>query len=618
MACVSSGVALTADALASDFSPRSTLTLGALDALRHRLDDALAGGNTVTEAMFAQWRSAFGRSTGRPSLAGGARSPGMGARGDMESLAGGAGSDTERALFCLHTFFAFLLKTVAWRVLSRDGLDGFASFDPAGVRARLAKLESGGAFEEHGIAGLLDGDVFSWYLDVWEETVAVAFRDVASRISRYEPTPHDGASGLTRDLFKRLYRLLLPRGIRHDLGEYYTPDWLARRALSLLDPRLFGDEGAAGLRDRLRATRILDPSCGSGTFLLEIIARWETLAERIALPPGELLHVILANLVGLDLNPLAVLTARVNVLVSIARLLRHRRGTIAIPVFRADTVRLPVAADDPSSSLPAAAGKFDLVAGNPPWITWDSLPAEYRSDLRPVWERYGLFPHCGMDTILGKGKKDISMLMTYVVADRLLKDGGRLAFVMTQSVFKTSGAGQGFRRFAIPGPSGTGTPLGVTHVDDMTDLNPFPGASNRTAIVLLEKGISTRYPVRYVLWRRKRAPAGADAQGAFTRDSALDEVMNATERHDTLAEPVDPEDSTSAWLTGRRETVAAVRRYLGPSDYDAHLGANTGGANAVYWLDALGRRDDGLVVVRNIRDGAKIPVETVTRPVEEP
>jgi hypothetical protein len=58
--------------------------------------------------------------------------------------------------------------------------------------------------------------------------------------------------------------------------------------------------------------------------------------------------------------------------------------------------------------------------------------------------KYQLFPHRGFDAILGKSKDDISILMTYVMADKLLKDGGKLGFVITQSVFKTAGAGKAF------------------------------------------------------------------------------------------------------------------------------------------------------------------------------
>jgi hypothetical protein len=55
---------------------------------------------------------------------------------------------------------------------------------------------------------------------------------------------------------------------------------------------------------------------------------------------------------------------------------------------------------------------------------------------------------------------------------------------------------------------------------------------------------------------------------------------------------------------------------LGKSDYEAHEGVNTGGANAVYWVDIAYKRPDGLVVVRNITEGAKVKVDEVTEPIE--
>jgi hypothetical protein len=62
--------------------------------------------------------------------------------------------------------------------------------------------------------------------------------------------------------------------------------------------------------------------------------------------------------------------------------------------------------------------------------------------------------------------------------------------------------------------------------------------------------------------------------------------------------------------------LKAVRKVLGKSDYEAHEGVNTGGANAVYWVDIVYKRPDGLVMVRNITEGAKVKVQEVTEPIE--
>lgn len=251
--------------------------------------------------------------------------------------------------------------------------------------------------------------------------------------------------------------------------------------------------------------------------------------------------------------------------------------------------------------MPLFIGQFDLVAGNPPWVIWDNLPDDYRNETKPIWVHHGLFPHGGMDTILGKSKKDISMLMTYEVADALLKNGGRLGFVITQSVFKTSGSGQGFRRFRL----GSGTPLSVLHVDDMVDFQPFEEASNRTAVVIIEKGKQERHQVPYTVWQKtvKGRRIGYDL--------SLTEASEMTRRLHYVAEPVDEKDSTSSWLTARPKAIRIIRKILGNSDYHAHLGANTGGANAVYWAEKIQERKDGTVLVKNIIEGAKRTVDEI-------
>jgi len=55
---------------------------------------------------------------------------------------------------------------------------------------------------------------------------------------------------------------------------------------------------------------------------------------------------------------------------------------------------------------------------------------------------------------------------------------------------------------------------------------------------------------------------------------------------------------------------------LGKSDYTAHAGVYTGGANAVYWVEIVAQRPDGLVVIRNITKGVKRKVPEVTEAIE--
>jgi SAM-dependent methyltransferase len=570
----------------------------------------------------------------------------------------------------------------------------------------LRELEEGGIFRAFGLTNLLEGDFFAWYLFAWDKPIEDAIRELLKRLDEYDPATLSIHPEESRDLFKKLYHYLLPREIRHNLGEYYTPDWLAQWVLNQVDSEFFTADphkNERRLREKLLNTRWLDPACGSGTFLVLIIARMKELGQALFINETELLNAILRNVVGFDLNPLAVLTARVNYLLAIADLLEHRKGEVTIPVYLADSVRMPTMGENlmtagayefPTSVgtflvpavlctkerfdrfcnildesvraqispdafvsriekelklappewqqgdadlarevyerilnlhrqgmnglwarllknnfAPLTVGQFDYIVGNPPWVNWEHLPDGYRQSIAPLWvSKYQLFPHRGFDAILGKSKDDISILMTYVMADKLLKDGGKLGFVITQSVFKTAGGGQGFRQFRIPQPNGKFVPLRVLHVDDMVSLQPFEGASNRTAAMVLEKGRQTTYPVPYTVWRKVKG-------ARFTYDSTLGEVTNATVRLNFVAEPVNPSDPTSPWLTARPKALKAIRKVLGKSDYKARKGV-TSCANSVYWLEKVLQRPDGLVVVRNITEGAKVKVDEVTEPIE--
>ncbi len=710
LAGLSSGIALTAENLAKDFSveqPRTQAAIGAL--YRAVSENVLSEPQGMVAKLFEQWRLFFSEAIDYREAFGGRKLEPLRKWVAKARIAVDTPEEAERFFFALHTYFALLVKLIAWLALSRHlgpkvGVPLFstlAELSPQELREKLGEMEQGGIFRAYGIENLLEGDFFAWYLYGWSDRMDEAIRDLIRRLSEYDPTTLAIDPDETRDLLKKLYHYLLPREIRHNLGEYYTPDWLAQRLLNQVDQEFFRDHPAAVERQRRRIfnLRWLDPACGSGTFLVLLIKRYRELGDRLMLPEDELLEAILKNIVGFDINPLAVITARVNYLLALGDLLEHRTGPITVPVYLADSVLLPElgedletsglyrvrtsvgvfgvpqavftegrfdrfctlleeavrseispddfvervteklgfsvrekkGAADPLRSLyeqllelhrkgldglwarllknnfaPLTVGQFDYVVGNPPWINWEHLPDGYRNATKSLWVRYGLFPHRGMDVILGKGKKDIAMLMAYVTMDRFLKPGGRLGFVITQSLFKTSGAGQGFRRFRL---GENGDPIRVVHVDDMVALNPFEGASNRTAVMVLEKGKLNRYPVPYTVWRKK-------GRARFTYDSSLEEVKAATRTLNFFAEPVDPEDPSSPWLTASKAALRAVRKVLGKSAYTAHAGVYTGGANAVYWVKIVRKREDGLVVVRNIAKGAKRQVPEVTEAIE--
>jgi len=255
-----------------------------------------------------------------------------------------------------------------------------------------------------------------------------------------------------------------------------------------------------------------------------------------------------------------------------------------------------------NSFAPLFIGPVDYVAGNPPWVVWDNLPADYRQDTKPLWEQYGLFSLSASAAVHGGGKKDISMLMLYVSADRYLKHLGKLGFVITQTVFQTKGAGDGFRRFHL----GSGEYLCVLHVDDMVRFQPFEGAANWTSTIIIEKGRPTVYPLPYLKWK-------------LVGDLPDEHTKNWSERfeqEELKAQPIDPNRITSPWILLPKDSRTSLAKMTGCSEYHAHLGANSGGANGVFWLNIIGNVGNRLLV-KNVAEKSKKKMETVERSLEK-
>jgi hypothetical protein len=630
---LTSGRALIPRNLIDDFGSGNLVAQQCARALYHSLE-----GNPpqLVGKIFEQWQTFFGEVTGYEEGSAQLRD-----KKELQSFARGMGLDPRKIdppklFFSVHTYFAILIKFIAWLALSRFvskfGTDfaGLQHLPGEELQRRLREMERGGIFRTLGIRNFLEGDFFGWYLITWGQQIEDSVRVLLRRLSDYDPGTLEVSPEQARDLLKKLYHYLMPRELRHDLGEYYTPDWLAQRLLNQLDGGKFrGDP----------KKRLIDPACGSGTFLVLAIHAMKERCRQLGYNEATTLHLIRQSIVGIDLNPLAVIAARTNYVLALGDLLEHRTKEIDLPVYLADSIVMPARGQDlfgsRSYSIRTAVGTFevpgcidsreeietlanlldecvesdtsvgafleraraalrgtvsdaewqqqedtfaalygrlaalhgeglngiwarivknafmplylegfDYVAGNPPWVNWENLPEDYRRESMPLWVKHGLFPHKGMEAILGKGKKDISTLMLYQAMQSFLNRGGKLGFVITQSVFKTAGAGQGFRRFRLA----DGTPIAPAFVDDMSEVQVFEGATNRTAVVILRKSREARYPVPYMYWQKT-------AKGkSIGFDSSLEDVLAMTRRMQMQAEPVDSEDVTSPWLTARPKT----------------------------------------------------------------
>jgi methylase of polypeptide subunit release factors len=331
---------LAVDELLRDFRPGTDITSKLIRILYGKV---VKPRSPKTEALFADWKRLFSQVC--------AYSPEKleGIEVDY-NLTGSI--DYSALLFAVHTYYALLMKLLAAEVAYLFGAGRWlksyiAELEDANMkgldtfRRTLEDLESGGVFRRLlNITNFIEGDYFSWYLEELDTETANAIADLAKRLADYEPATPVLEPEYTRDLLKRLYQNLLPKKIRHDLGEYYTPDWLADLLLDETELTIGNFNRMASEKKDMTVPlclRILDPACGSGTFLVLFIKRLREYAEEHYLK-DILSNYLLKNIVGFDLNPLAVLTARTNFLLAIADLLTYAKGPIEIPIYLADSI----------------------------------------------------------------------------------------------------------------------------------------------------------------------------------------------------------------------------------------------------------------------------------------
>lgn len=214
------------------------------------------------------------------------------------------------------------------------------------------------------VESLFEDDIFIWWTDGYGEQTASQhqdqfnrFRDVAkegSDVTRISPAIRErfsravarvafavlkfDFSRIEGDPLGNLYQRYFDPETRKALGEFYTPQ-------PVVDYIMDGVEYNQGVSSE----RIIDPACGSGTFLVEAVNRYLEDVRRYDDNPdwgAELTELCSRpRIVGLDIHPFAVLMAQIRFMVAILPEYKQAKQqdesfTIRrLPIFRTDALR---------------------------------------------------------------------------------------------------------------------------------------------------------------------------------------------------------------------------------------------------------------------------------------
>lgn len=332
---------------------------------------------------------------------------------------------------------------------------------------RLRKVEPGGEVEEEDsnetaqrVRQLFDRFIDDFIADdegVFDEAEGIDLSNtsitaIVDKLSTY--------SILTTnvDLKGRAFETFVRTSTRGHLGIYLTPSDVVKSVISMLEPT--------------ESSKIIDPSCGTGSFLLEAMRQgdeWIQTEYSDNLPDAEIdrkeWEFKQDNIWGIDINPRLARTTKLNMLL-------HDDGRGHI---------YPANALQSFESLPSGVkeNQFELVASNPPFGSYVTSDSTFFDDYTTA--------HTVDGDLRDKQSTEVMFIERGL---QLLKPGGTMAIVLPDSVL-TNTVEQSVKPLLDE----------MAEVKAIISLPPSTfapsGGSNKTSVLILEKVQNPRntYPV---------------------------------------------------------------------------------------------------------------------------
>jgi SAM-dependent methyltransferase len=227
------------------------------------------------------------------------------------TTASGTNFVDDDALFVNHTLLVAMAKIIGHAVIN---------LHPESANITAGSIMSGSHFYRSQIRGVIERDFFDWIVDIPDGERFI--KSLARRLTRFE------WGEVEHDVLKLLYESIISPETRKQLGEHYTPDWLAEEIITdcITEPL---------------EQRVLDASCGSGTFLFHAVRRYLSAADKARVHDAEAISGVVKHVFGIDVHPVAVTLARVTYLLAIGmdRLSSDRHPPFAVPVFLGDSLK---------------------------------------------------------------------------------------------------------------------------------------------------------------------------------------------------------------------------------------------------------------------------------------
>lgn len=277
---------------------------------------------------------------------------------------------------------------------------------------------------------------------------------------------------------------------RKSQGIYYTPTFVVKYIVQQTLGKYIEERGY----NAARTVRVLDPACGSGSFLIEA---FDVLDQFLARESGQShgandvrdyarhLQILTSNIYGVDKDEQAVEVAQLNLLLKalhvpdkLPKLVNIRQGDSLISgtpkeleeYFGADwQKRNPFNWNEQFRAVMEDGG-FDVIVGNPPYVRIQTLP---KDDVEFFNKHYAA----------ATGNYDIYVLFVERALE-LLKPGGVFGMILPKKFFNTD-YGKGLRKLIADAKT-------LWKVVDFGDAQVFEEATTYTCLLFLQRQANTQ------------------------------------------------------------------------------------------------------------------------------
>jgi type I restriction-modification system DNA methylase subunit len=253
-------------------------------------------------------------------------------------------------------------------------------------------------------------------------------------------------SKIRSDIIGRVYEELIPDVERHRLGQYYTPPPIVELITEMCI--------------RSPNDKVLDPACGSGSFLVKAYHKLKDLKkkENPFADEDKLHEDILNQLYGIDINQFPAQLSSINLAIRNLKTASRHINILVSDFFKV------------KPSVGIFPKEVDVVVTNPPYTRQEEM--EYKDQIREAALTYSN----GTKIDIGAQAGIYAYFFTH--SARFLKNGGRMGYITSNTWLDVS-FGEGLKQFFLD------------HFKILViiehDAGAFEKANVDTCIVILEK-----------------------------------------------------------------------------------------------------------------------------------